>query len=212
MGSLSTKQKILNASTKLFNEQGVANVRLQHIADEIGISVGNLAYHYKNKDAILLALYEDLTKEANEILSSFRTYPNLFDFDHQLNIYFQFLQKYPFYFIDIVELERNHSKIHKKRQQQICKMIAQLKSRMEYNIKRGIIVAQLDEQQIEHIAITIWSMITFWLQQNMIRKINCQDDIYCFKKMIWQQIRPHLTQKGLDEFNMLIIPLLSPVN
>ena len=46
MSDPTTKQKIVHASIKLFNENGVANVRLQQIADEIGISVGNLAYHF----------------------------------------------------------------------------------------------------------------------------------------------------------------------
>ena len=58
--SASTKQRILEAAVFLFNREGVANVRLQQIADETGISVGNLAYHFKNKEAIVSAVYEYL--------------------------------------------------------------------------------------------------------------------------------------------------------
>ncbi|MEO7308888.1 MAG: TetR family transcriptional regulator [Chitinophagaceae bacterium] len=43
MATADTKQKILNASLHLFNENGISNTRLQQIADETGISVGNLA-------------------------------------------------------------------------------------------------------------------------------------------------------------------------
>jgi hypothetical protein len=56
MADLSTKQKILNTSIRLFNEDGMANVPLQQIAKEIGISPGNLAYHFKNKEAIIEAM------------------------------------------------------------------------------------------------------------------------------------------------------------
>ena len=38
-----TKQKILLAALQLFNENGIANVRLQHITDEAFHSIGNLA-------------------------------------------------------------------------------------------------------------------------------------------------------------------------
>ncbi|MEM8908435.1 MAG: helix-turn-helix domain-containing protein, partial [Bacteroidota bacterium] len=38
MSDLNTKQKILRAAVQLFNDHGMANVRLQQIADEIGIS------------------------------------------------------------------------------------------------------------------------------------------------------------------------------
>jgi len=42
-----TKQKILKQSLQLFNELGISNVSLRDIADEAGISVGNLQYHFK---------------------------------------------------------------------------------------------------------------------------------------------------------------------
>ena len=53
MSGISTKIKIIETSIKLFNQQGTQNVRLQQIADEAGISVGNLAYHFHDKKKIL---------------------------------------------------------------------------------------------------------------------------------------------------------------
>ena len=38
-----TKEKIRKAALKRFNEEGIVNVRLQHIAGEAFLSVGNLA-------------------------------------------------------------------------------------------------------------------------------------------------------------------------
>lgn len=58
-----TKQKILDSALRLFNEKGIVNVRLQHIADESIVSVGHLAYHYANKEAIINALYRALTRK-----------------------------------------------------------------------------------------------------------------------------------------------------
>ena len=62
-----TKDSILGHSLKLFNRHGFVNVRLQHIADAGSISVGHLAYHFKNKEAIIEALY-DLLKKQQEVL------------------------------------------------------------------------------------------------------------------------------------------------
>ncbi|MFM7429821.1 MAG: TetR/AcrR family transcriptional regulator, partial [Flammeovirgaceae bacterium] len=45
------KQAILHKALALFNLNGFVNVRLQHIADASEISVGHMAYHYKNKEA-----------------------------------------------------------------------------------------------------------------------------------------------------------------
>ena len=53
-----TKQKIIQSAIELFNEKGLTNVRLQHIADKAGRSVGNLAYHFPNKRAIIQVIEE----------------------------------------------------------------------------------------------------------------------------------------------------------
>ena len=53
-----TKQYIKDHALKLFNQSGFVNVRLQHIADAAFISVGHLAYHFKNKDSIINELYD----------------------------------------------------------------------------------------------------------------------------------------------------------
>ena len=48
-----TKGKILEKAILLFNERGIPNVKLQHIADACNISVGNLAYHFKFKEDLI---------------------------------------------------------------------------------------------------------------------------------------------------------------
>ena len=52
-----TKKHISDKALNQFNENGVVNVRLQHIADAAFVSVGHLAYHFKNKDNIITELY-----------------------------------------------------------------------------------------------------------------------------------------------------------
>ena len=117
MTDLNTKQRILKSSIQLFNEYGLVNVRLQQIATETGISVGNLAYHYRNKEAIIAALTKYVTTEFEDILSTYRIFPNLLDFDNQLIRYFDFLQKYPFLFLDSIEIMRTFPELHEARNQ-----------------------------------------------------------------------------------------------
>jgi len=52
-----TKTRILDAALALFNERGSANVTTNHIAEAMGISPGNLYYHYRNKAEIVRALF-----------------------------------------------------------------------------------------------------------------------------------------------------------
>lgn len=54
---MGTKQRILEASLKQFNEYGERNVTTNHIANHLGISPGNLYYHFKNKQEIIYNLF-----------------------------------------------------------------------------------------------------------------------------------------------------------
>lgn len=43
---METKEKILKAATRLFNEKGYGSVNLKELAQTMGISRGNLTYHF----------------------------------------------------------------------------------------------------------------------------------------------------------------------
>lgn len=208
MPELSTKQKIINAATRLFNENGMANVRLQQIANDVGISAGNLAYHFRNKEAIVDAISEEVFEEISELLSAYRLFPNLMDFDYQLNKYYAFLEKYPFYFLDLLEIERNYPDIHSKQHLPISKMISQIRKRFDYNCQRGIIMEEPRPGIYDSTAEAIWILITFWMPQHILRnqKTNCMS--ISFKEMVWNQLYPFLTPKGIAEFEQLILPVL----
>ena len=143
-----TKDRIISAAIHLFNEQGFVNVRLQNIADQLKISVGNLAYHFKNKEAIVAQAYDQIGEELKTILSSYRASPDLRDLDHQLDAYYQFIERYPFYFIDILEIKRNYPHLHEDRKDFTLKMRVQFEKRIEYNQTRGVLQLDLIQKEI----------------------------------------------------------------
>lgn len=62
---MKTKDKILEVALRMFNERGISEVTLRQIAQNIGISQGNLSYHFKTKREIVTRLYFDLVGKMN---------------------------------------------------------------------------------------------------------------------------------------------------
>ena len=69
---MKTRDRILHISRTLFNEEGEADQSAVDIANVLGISPGNLYYHFKGKDAIIHALFDEFEEEMMMILRGSR--------------------------------------------------------------------------------------------------------------------------------------------
>jgi len=202
-----TKSKILQAAILLFNRDGLPNVKLQNIADYCQISVGNLAYHYRTKDILLATIDEYIQKDIESIVAEDKTFPYLIDFDNQLSNYFHSINKYAFYFLDVLELERCYPDLQNHRVSSIKKMIEQIHNWMIQNVKNEIIRPPTVEGQYEITARLIWMTISFWMTQHKVfGKKESEEGL--FKEDIWNQLLPLFTDNGLLEFEAIILPQL----
>ncbi len=61
----STKQLIQAAALELFNVSGYANTSIARIADAVGITEGNLWYHFRVKEDLVNALVDQLVESLN---------------------------------------------------------------------------------------------------------------------------------------------------
>jgi AcrR family transcriptional regulator len=66
---MKTKDKIIFAAIELFNAQGEQNVTTNHIAAHLGMSPGNLYYHFRNKEDIIQAIFELYARELATLFS-----------------------------------------------------------------------------------------------------------------------------------------------
>ncbi len=204
---MKTKEKILASSIRLFNQHGLVNVRLQQIADDAGISVGNLAYHFHSKQAIIDTLISQLSYILKPIFDERKEFPGLMDFDAQLARYYHLLLQYSFFFTDLIELQRNYPKQYDSRQTITNEIILQIYNWLSQNEANGLLKAEPRLGHYKIIAQTIWMIITFFLIRPK-DKGNIEDKERVFKEMVWSQVLPHFTENGRMEFDVLIESML----
>lgn len=65
---MKTRERILQASLQLFNEQGERAVTTNHIAAHLEMSPGNLYYHFRNKQQIIAELFTRYEAEVDGYL------------------------------------------------------------------------------------------------------------------------------------------------
>ncbi len=81
-----TRAKILEACRVLFNERGPAEVTTAEIAQAVGISEGNLHYHFRRKQQILVALFEEF-QAALDAVAADRRFQNVRQAEEPYRIY-----------------------------------------------------------------------------------------------------------------------------
>ncbi|MEM1318869.1 MAG: TetR/AcrR family transcriptional regulator [Bacteroidota bacterium] len=199
----STKQKILQAALKRFNEGGIVNIRLQHIADEAFVSVGNLAYHYYNKAAIAKALYEELTKQQRSLLAQYRIVPLFDNIDRLIRQTFQLQQQYVFFYLDTLEILRAYPEIGVAHRKHIDSQIAQLRTILDFNSARGALVPEPIEGAFERLALQIWMTMDYWLNQQSVREEKAAEE-EAYRQAVWSLLLPYFTQMGRQEYEQML--------
>jgi AcrR family transcriptional regulator len=157
-----TRERILAVALRMFNETGEPNVTTSAIADEISISPGNLYYHFRNKEDIVNALFEDFDREISRVLDAAASQaPSLEDAWLLLHLLFETIWRHRFLYRDLNDLlSRNHrlesyfkSLLERKTgaARALCGALAQ----------RGELIASARE--IETLAVNMVVVATYWM-------------------------------------------------
>lgn len=161
MKPLKTRDRILHISLALFNERGERTVTTNHIAAAMGISPGNLYYHFRNKTEIIKELMDTYQHETIAVLALPTDRPLTANDKVQ---YFQALSqqlwKYRFLHRDIHHLMDSNADF----KQMYPKFAGQIMQKGK-QIYQGFVDAGLmdiNSSEIEALIINIWIVLTNW--------------------------------------------------
>ncbi len=192
-----TKDKIISKAIELYNQRGFSNLSSRDIAQELQISHGNLEYHYKNKEAILHAIYARMKSEVTAYFSEIDPGQEPFrQFDTFLKKLDHFQNKYLFFNLDIVEISRQYPKLKKKVEATIRIRKDEMNASFMLFVKKGYIRKELEPGFYQRLQHKIRVLITFWVSQEVILKNFDPTQEISLHHSIWDLLLPHLTKKG----------------
>lgn len=201
MASKETKSRILAAAVSLFNEKGMVNVRLQHISDFTIISLGNITYHFKTKDDIVLAIWDTIKEEQKQLLAEFKTLPLFEDIDRYIQAQFLLQRKYLFFYLDMLEVVRAYPEISKLHRKHIIWQESQLINVFNFNIARGAFL-KFEESQYKILAENWMALSESWLSRQNIKGED-KSNYKSYNLSMWSLLRPYMTEIGNAEFEQL---------
>jgi AcrR family transcriptional regulator len=197
---MSTADRIIDASVKLFNTAGITQVSLRGIAEEIGISHGNLAYHFSNKDEILAAIYTRMEQEMDDAV-----YPagdlTLHHYHRMVTRISEFHDRYRFFYLDMMEIARRYPRVIRRYRKTVALRFEQYDRLMLDLVGKRLVKREPEPGYYRSRFRSIWVMSTFWLQHKAVLGdkhpvLDAGSDV----RHVWEIVLPHLTAKGLREF------------
>ncbi len=161
---MKTRERILATAQRLFNESGTAAVSTNHIADAMGISPGNLYYHFRNKEAIIRALFEQQFARWDELytLPDDRL-PTLADLQQLVRATFVMSWDYRFMYRELIVLLRRDEQLQRRWVAIRARGFAGFRELVDLFVAADVLRAPADPTAVTRLAELCWLISEFWL-------------------------------------------------
>lgn len=156
-----TYERIVDAGLKLFNEEGERNISTNHIAQYLSISPGNLYYHFRNKDEIIIQLFKRYTTALLSYIRETTLPDDFFKMGQYLEGVYDILWEYRFLFSDVntllvrsKQLLGDHNEFtHIKVSPLLVQILTELRS-------KGLLEA--DDKALRELGLNVWILTKYW--------------------------------------------------
>ena len=159
---MKTRDRILFKSLELFNEQGERLITTNHLAAALGMSPGNLYYHFPNKDAIIFELFQQYADQMQSTLHLPSDRPltqrdKVQLFEHILDC----LWRYRFLHRDMTHLINDNEMLREHYREFAKRMLSSVHMLYTLQINSGLL--KETEEEIGALLVNIWIIATSWV-------------------------------------------------
>jgi len=156
-----TAERILEVALALFNRFGEPNVSTTLISAELGISPGNLYYHYPAKDALINALFDRYELALNGLLHASDGVRHVEDAWTFMRTLFELIWQYRFLYRDLNDLLSKNRRLETHFQEVLENKAHAIKALLGGMCRADAMAMQARE--LENTATSMVVLLTYWL-------------------------------------------------
>ena len=202
---MKTKDKILHQGLSLFNESGVDQVSALEISQSLGISYGNLTYHFRRKDEIVLTLYTQMQEELDASMANL--VEHLFAETYYLklvNELFEIVWKYRFIYLNINSLMNQFEFIRQAEKSYLHTRKKILNKAKILLIKEGYLHPEVGENY-QRVIQNLNIVLTAWIvDAKLFSDGSITEKITSYATLFYSIALTHATNKGHKRYQQLI--------
>lgn len=162
-----TAERILEVTLELFNRFGEPNVSTTLISAELGISPGNLYYHYPAKDELINSLFDRYERGLNELLNASDGVRDVEDAWFFMHTLFELIWQYRFLYRDLNDLLSKNRRLETHFQAVLKNKTRAVKTMLDSMSRADAI--QIDSREVEATATSMVVVLTYWLSFEYVR-------------------------------------------
>ena len=161
--SQQTKSNILQKAIELFNETGTASTSMNALAEALGISAGNLQYHYKSKEDVIRDIYEVMFTDWQSIYTGMDETFSIETLRAILKKNFDLTWKYRFFYREYAALLRNDSKLSKRFREVQEQRLTEQETLINLLTSQSGGRSAPDPKEIKNVVLIGWVLGNTWL-------------------------------------------------
>ncbi len=162
-----TAERILEVTLALFNRFGEPNVSTTLISAELGISPGNLYYHYASKDVLINALFSQHEQALEELLSAADGVRHVEDAWLFVHMMFELIWQHRFLYRDLNDLLSKNRHLEMQVQRLLANKARALRAVLD-GVAQGEAGARAPHDA-DALATTMAVVLTYWLSYEYAR-------------------------------------------
>ena len=186
-----TRARILAAAVRLFNGSGTAAVTTNHVAADLGISPGNLYYHYRNKTVLVRAAFEQMNEEADALWAA-PFGPAGIDVTRILEGNMRLFERYAFFGRELPSLLHADASLKKSYAAVTARRRAEVEPSLEKLCDLGMMVDPGPEAR-SRIVEACWVLGLFWMgYADISMDAPLPEQVRRGAQIVLEILRPHL--------------------